>query len=198
MQPQILRNFTASTETRASPMCSPKQIPGTYVPRLKCQSPPWKESLLVIGKTEQRAAGAGREHRGEGPEVFPVSAKPQLHKAAFQRAPSLCYWSCVALGKSPQLSEPRRLQLSRANAHRSPGRNGFLCSGSSCPGTAVSEDRGALVPVSSLAQIPNNSDLSPDMDVSIIIIMGGGHQKESVVGSEDDPQRRRSRSLGNG
>lgn len=57
-----------------------------YVPRLKCQPLPWKGSLLVVGKTEQRAARAGQEQRGKESEAFPGTAKSWLQKAAWQRA----------------------------------------------------------------------------------------------------------------
>ena len=180
-------------------MCSPKQAPGTYVPRLKCQSLPWKESLLVIGKTEQRAAGAGREHRGEGGQrssqavPSPSCIRQHFEGPLASAIGAVWPWASRLSSQSPGVysyQEPMRTGALGGMA--------FRVLGSSCPGTAVSEDRGALMPVSSLAQIHNNSDLSPDMGVSIITIMGGGHQKESAVGSEDNPQRRRSRILGNG
>lgn len=86
---------------------------------LKCKPLPWKESLLVIGKAEQRAAGAGQEHRGEEVRGLPR----QCQVPAGKGPPFLCCWSCVALGKSFQLSRPQLLQLLRAKVPQEPSEN---------------------------------------------------------------------------
>lgn len=64
-------------------MYSLKQDPATYLcSKVKEPATALEGDSLVIGKTEQRAAGAGQEHRGKGSEVSPGRVKTQLHKAA--------------------------------------------------------------------------------------------------------------------
>ena len=53
-------------------MCPLKQAPATYLcSKVKEPATALEGDSLVIDKTEQRAAGAGQEHRGKGVRGFP-------------------------------------------------------------------------------------------------------------------------------
>lgn len=173
LQPQILRNFTVSTEPRASPMCSLKQPTGTYLCS-KVKAPlPGKEIFWLLAKQSEGSRSRPGTQR-QGGRGFPRQCQDPAAAGSLAKGFAV---GAVTLGESPRLSEPCCLQHSSANGHRSPGRNSFPCSGSSCPGTAVPEDRGAHVPVPSLAQTQNHLDLSQYMDLSIITITVGAKGK---------------------
>lgn len=108
-------------------MCSINKPQGlTYVPRLKCQPLPWKGSLLVVGKTEQRAAGAGQEQRSKVVRGLPGHcqvptaegglAKGPLASAAGAVRPWASHFSCQtpvsAAIKSQCAQEPSEKLLS--------------------------------------------------------------------------------------
>lgn len=83
---------------------SHEQAPGTYLgPNVKRQPLPGKKRLLVIGRAEQRAAGAGQEQKSKVRGLTSSRSRRQPGR----RLPSLCYSICMALGKSLWLSKPQ-------------------------------------------------------------------------------------------
>lgn len=144
-------------------------------PNIKCPPPPWKKSPLVIGKTEQRAAGAGREHR-QGLRL----AEVQLQKAAWKGPSGLCSWSRRPWEGHAGCRSPGFYSYWELKCAGALGETAFQVLGSSGPGRAGPEERGAPKPISSLAPIC----------LPIIYHYGGeGEPQERAAGSEDSPRR---------
>lgn len=118
-------------------MYSLKQDPATYLcSKVKKPAAALEGDSLVIGKTEQRAVGAGQEHRGKGSEVSQAESRPSCIRQPCEGPLTSAVGAVCPLGMSPRLAEPQGLQLSTANIPRSTGRNGFPFSEKRLPGNS--------------------------------------------------------------